>query len=252
MILKGQVYCSAPTVAAAVRVRIHHLKSLLLLLLLIQDASSFGISKPATSHQQSVLHTAKIDVAWSVIDECAETGEPCDELFQAVRFLETNAYIIYPDLSHKQDLWDKAHGSFKLVLSTGSAKNRSFHKPPFFLPFSFAMIDDEHFGNGVGLNQDVIWLSLLHKHYYNTRIRHMVVTIQDVFLGGKRVTNSLPQSLLDSLNVGKAPEDFDKPPTFVIIGASDKALIARGNQSGGLAIWSRLENDIRKVAYKQQ
>ena len=37
-------------------------------------------------------------------------------------------------------------------------------------------------------------------------------------------------------------------PAFTMIGASDKSMIARGG-SGGIAIWTRLEKDIRPAAY---
>jgi hypothetical protein len=37
-------------------------------------------------------------------------------------------------------------------------------------------------------------------------------------------------------------------PAFTIIGASEKSLIARGG-SGGIAIWTRLDKDIRPAAY---
>jgi hypothetical protein len=179
-------------------------------------------------------------------------GEPSDDLCDAVHFIEKNAYVIYPDLAHKQALWDKAHGSWKLQLSTGGAKFRSFHQPPAFLPFSFAMIAEKHFGNGIGLNENTIWLSLLHNHYFNAKYRQMVVTVAEVYLGGFKVTRFVPDFIRNAINLGKKPEDFDKrPPTFVIIGASDKALIARGNQSGGIAIWTRLPQDIRLVAYKE-
>lgn len=74
-----------------------------------------------------------------------------------------------------------------------------------------------------------------------------LVLVGDIFLFGIKSTGMIPTFLRDRLNLGKAPADFgkeDSPPTFVIVGASEKALIARGNQSGGLAIWSRLQHDI--------
>jgi len=116
------------------------------------------------------------------------------------------------------------------------------------------MIDDEYFGNGVGLDRDTIWISMLHKHHYDPNIRRMVVTLRDIYIRGHKVTRMIPPFLRKKLNVGKNPRDFtDKdPPTFVIVGVTDRALIARGNQSGGLAIWSRMETDIRPVAYKEK
>lgn len=222
---------------------------LLFYLLLFQAGASFSFSlTTATIRQQTrsriqrrplrqAVRIDGYDEAFRIIDECAVKGEPSNYLYDAVHFIEKNAYIIYPNLSHKQALWDKAHGSWKLQLSTGGAKFRSFHQPPSFLPFSFAMIAEKHFGNGIGLNEKTMWLSLLHNHCFNARIRQMVVTVADVYLGGFKVTRFVPGFIRKAINLGKKPGDFHdkRPPAFVIIGASDKALIARGNQSGGLA-----------------
>jgi len=76
------------------------------------------------------------------------------------------------------------------------------------------------------------------------------VTLQRVYLFGRPITKFLPEFV--RRNLGKEPDDYEDaaPPTFVLIGCSEKSLIARGNQSGGLAIWTRLPQDIRVVAYK--
>lgn len=55
------------------------------------------------------------------------------------------------------------------------------------------------------------------------------------------------------MDLGKSPVDFtggalSRMPAFTMIGASDRSLIARGG-SGGIAIWTRLEKDIRPAAY---
>jgi len=69
-----------------------------------------------------------------------------------------------------------------------------------------------------------------------------------MFLGGKDVTNFVPDFIAEGVGLGKQPEDFKRPPTFTWIGASDCSLIARG-ATGGIAIWTRLPQDIRPVAY---
>ena len=52
----------------------------------------------------------------------------------------------------------------------------------------------------------------------------------------------------------KRPIDYKKekgssrPPAFTFIAASDTSLVARGG-SGGIAIWTRLDKDIRPAAY---
>lgn len=232
-------------------------------------ASANGLSSPAmrpslggSVHSPEKQSTASsspkrihsYDEAFAIIDECAINKSSNEDLFDAVRYVERNAYKLYPDLAAKQALWQRAHGSFELVLSTGSAKSHDFHAPPSFLPFSYAMIDDEYFGNGVGLNKDVIWISMLHRHHFDPQIRRMVVTLRDIYIRGHKVTRRIPSFIRKGLNLGKNPEDFVEkpPPTFVIVGASEKALVARGNQSGGLAIWSRMSDDIRNVAYKNK
>ena len=170
------------------------------------------------------------------------------DLYDAVRFIDKNAMQIYPTLDEKQALWNEAHGSWKLQLATGGGKYTTFKPVPIF---AFAMIDQDNFGNGVGWNQDSIILSLLGRHYFHTQRRQMVITIDNMYLGGNNVTNFVPSFVGNAMGLGKRPEDYQKPqrpPAFTMIGASDKALIARGG-SGGIAIWTRLHKDIRPAAY---
>jgi hypothetical protein len=227
--------------------------SIAVAIFLANETTSFVY--PATSRRQnqpklflSATAVTEYEEACRIINECAISGEPNDELFNAVHFMEHNSYKTYSDPQSQQALWDIAQGSWKLQLSTGSSHAFSFHKPPKFLPFSFAVIDKDNFGNGVGRNEQTIWISLLHKHYYNSKQRRLVVMPQDVYLFGNRMTQFLPGFK------GKSPDDYtnedETPPTFVLIGCTEHALIARGNQSGGMAIWTRLPKDIRPVAYK--
>merc|ERR1719199_2224219 len=60
------------------------------------------------------------DDAFRIIDDCAVSGEPTEELFDAVRFVDKNAYKIYPDLDNKQALWKEAHGSWKLQFASST------------------------------------------------------------------------------------------------------------------------------------
>ena len=204
--------------------------------------------------QKALPAVTTFEEAIRIIDECAIDETPADHLYEAVRFVETNAHNIYSDLSDKQALWDRAQGCFKFVLSTGDAKTRSFHRPSYIFPFSFAMIQGECFGNGFGLSENMIWISVLQKHYFNMKIRQMVVTVKDVYFGGFKSTDRVPAFITKAINVGKTPEEFaaesKRPPAFCIVAATEHALVARGNQSGGLAVWKRLRKDIRPVAYK--
>mmetsp|Transcript_36325 Transcript_36325/g.54220 ORF Transcript_36325/g.54220 Transcript_36325/m.54220 type:complete len:227 (-) Transcript_36325:463-1143(-) len=206
-----------------------------------------------SSSPSSNLHAVKIegyDEAFATIDSCATSGEPSPNLYNAVRFIDKNALQIYPSLDHKQQLWNDAHGSWKLQLATGGGKFTAFKPVPIF---AFAMIDDRNFGNGVGLNEGMVLLSLLGPHVYNTQRRQMVITIDDLFLGANRATEYVPGFIKDGMGLGKGVDDYVKPqrpPAFTFIGGSEKALIARGG-TGGIAIWTRMERDIRPAAYGQ-
>ena len=66
-----------------------------------------------------------------------------------------------------------------------------------------------------------------------------------------KVTGFLPNFITDGMGLGKKPEDFkgkSKMPAFTMIGASESSMIARGG-SGGIAIWTKLKDDIRPAAY---
>ena len=198
------------------------------------------------------LQAVKIDGyddALQIIDQCSVSGQTHDDLYDAVRFIDKNAFKIYPNEAEKARLWETARGSWRLQLATGGGKYTTFKSIPSWL-FTFAMIDEENFGNGVGLfSSDNIVLSLLGPHISNIKQRRMFITIDDMYvMGGNRVTSNLPDFIRDGMGIGKQPKDFRKPPAFTFIGASDKSLIARGG-TGGIAIWTRLQDDIRPNAY---
>lgn len=231
---------------------------LLLLLLVGKNGVHSFLNNPSRTNSLFLSFLVKVDgynEAFRRIDECSVSGTPSEDLYDAVRLIDKNALKIYPTIEDKQELWDKAHGSWKLQLATGGGKSNTFKPIPIF---AFAMIDEANFGNGVGWNEDLIFLSLLGPHFFQTKRRQMMITIDDMFLkqflekGTKRVTESLPDFIKNGMGLGKRPEDFvdtgTRPPAFTFIGASDKSLIARGG-TGGIAIWTRLEKDIRPAAY---
>jgi len=201
--------------------------------------------KTASFLEQDEIYANSFDV----IDRCAASGEPSDDLYDCVRYIDRNALKLYPDESAKNELWDRAHGSWKLQLATGGGRYTTFKPVPIF---AYAMIDEQCFGNGIGFNEDKIILSLLGPHYFNAKRRQMGIGIDEMYLFSNEVTQFVPEFMSKGMGLGKTPEDYaatkSRMPTFTMIGASDKSLIARGG-SGGIAIWTRLENDIRPAAY---
>jgi hypothetical protein len=137
--------------------------------------------------------------AWDIIDAFAaqtvvgdSTTTTDDDLllllYPAVQFLETHPINNCPECN--QALWTKCQGSWQLLVSTGSADSHRFHTPPKFLPpFQFAMIDDVHFGNGIGWGppQPIILLAFLQTHQWDPATQNLQVAIQDVYLLGKKI-----------------------------------------------------------------
>ena len=210
-----------------------------------------SVPPSSSSGDKATTKIASYQQAVCIIDAAAVSRVATPDLYPAVLFLQDHAAELYATDKAQQLLWQKAHGSFELVLSTG--KTQDFHPPPRFLPFSYAMINEQHFGNGVGWDANHIWISMLQKHYYNPVQRQMVVMLRDIYLGGQRVTHRVPAWIRDQLHVGKLPHDFvnQAPPTFTLVGASDTCLVASGNQSGGFAIWTRLPKDMCPVVAYQ-
>lgn len=235
----------------------------LLCFYLIHASSSFVVPSVTNLHPRiaratyddtrrcsSIGHSAvKIDGyddAFRIIDQCAVNGVPSDDLYNAVRVIDKNALRIYPSIDEKEALWEQAYGSWKLQLATGGGRFTTFKPVPIF---AYAMIDEINFGNGVGFNENSIILSLLGPHGFKAKTRQMIITINDLYLFSNPVTEAVPGFIKNGMGLGKKPEEWDsRPPTFTMIGASDKALIARGG-TGGIAIWTRLEKDIRPAAY---
>ncbi|CAM9522204.1 unnamed protein product, partial [Heterosigma akashiwo] len=195
------------------------------------------------------LSSLEYNNAIKTIDECSIDGKSSSTLYDAVRYIDKNALKLYPDEESKSQLWDRAYGSWKLVLATGGGRFTEFKPVPIF---AFGMLDENNFGNGIGLNKDKIILSLLGPHELVTKRRQMIINIDDIFLGANKVTDFTPGFIKQGMGLGKRPADYKKdgrrPPAFTFIAASEKSLVARGG-SGGIAIWTRLDNDIRPAAY---
>lgn len=156
-------------------------------------------STAATLLEEDTTYTSSLQT----IDTCAATGVPSEDLYDAVRNIDRNASKLYPDDAAKEEMWKRAYGSWKLQLATGGGKFTNF-KPVSI--FAYAMIDENCFGNGVGLNQDTIILSLLGPHYFNTKKRVMGIGIEDMFLFSNKVTQFVPEFISNGMGLKKKPE----------------------------------------------
>ncbi len=211
------------------------------------SASASGA--PRSKKAAVTISSKEYKDAMAIIDTASRIGTPNDDLYEAVRVIDKNAKYVYPDEESKEALWERAYGSWKLVLATGGGKSFTFKPVPIF---AFAMLDEKNFGNGIGINENIILLSLLGPHELITKRRMMMINIDDIFLVSKKVTDNVPGFIGDGIGLGKRSLDYKKAksraPAFVFIAASETSLVARGG-SGGIAIWTRLDKDIRPNAY---
>jgi hypothetical protein len=207
---------------------------LLLLLLLSSQVSVHALINSSKLSQSNRLRLSDsstgIDLSqddlytksFQIIDSCARSGQPTDDLYDSVRYVDKNAFKLYRDPQSKQQLWDRCKGSWKLQLATGppsSKQQPTFKNVPLF---AFAIIDERKFGNGVGFSQDNIILSLLGNHYFNEKKRQMGIGIDDMYLFSSKVTGFLPSFITSGMGLGKEPQDFSggsKMPAFTMIGA---------------------------------
>lgn len=214
------------------------------------NCEAFSASAPKSTRPVVTISSPEYKDAMAIIDAASKSGTPSDDLYDAVRVIDRNAMQVYPDEESKEALWERAYGSWELVLATGGGRSNTFKPVPIF---AFAMLDKENFGNGVGINENLILLSLLGPHELITKRRMMMINIDDVFLASNKVTDNFPSFMGDAIGLGKRPIDYkqakSRAPAFVFIAASETSLVARGG-SGGIAIWTRLEKDIRPAAYK--
>jgi len=221
---------------------------LILLLVCIARNSCYGFSSAAPKRVISIS-SEEYKNAMGKIDDASRSGIPSDDLFDAVRVIDKNVRHVYPDEDSKEELWKRAYGSWKLVFATGGGNSKTFKPVPIF---AFAMLDEQNFGNGVGINENIILLSLLGPHELITKRRMMMINIDDIFLGSRRITENVPAFVGNGMGLGKRPIDYknsgQRAPAFVFIAASETSLVAKGG-SGGIAIWTRLEKDIRPAAY---
>ena len=220
----------------------------------IQTSKHFSRRHPheaTTTTGIDLRQTDSYTKSFEVIDSCARSSQPTNDLYDSVRYIDKNAFKLYSEPLSKQQLWDRCKGSWRLSLATGPPSSKQQPKFKSVPVFAYAMIDEKNFGNGVGFNQDKIILSLLGNHYFNEKKRQMGIGIDDMYLFSSKVTDFLPNFITDGMGLGKKPEDFkgkSKMPAFTMIGASESSMIARGG-SGGIAIWTKLEEDIRPAAY---
>jgi hypothetical protein len=116
------------------------MKQLLLhLLLLLGTCQCFVVDSSGIRSTSCILSAATLleqdptyTKSFKKIDSCAAAGVSCDDLYDAVRYIDRNASKLYADESAKEQMWKRAYGSWKLQLATGGGKFTVFKPVPVF------------------------------------------------------------------------------------------------------------------------
>jgi len=211
---------------------------------------------------QEVQHRWKqegytVDQAMKTIEEAAELGERLSdaergELYNAVRFIDRDAHKIYSAQADRMALWEKSQGSWELRLAYEDSRSQHFFPYPDFRDYAmaFTMIEPHYFGKGIARDPSFCFVAMGGPASFNARTRQLLMNYVDFYISGGQV----PDWDLSYFMRGYARNWYEdrrkRPPlAFTLIGASEKSLVVRGSKTGGMAIFRRIEDDMRPAAY---
>mgnify|MGYP005844892511 CR=1 FL=1 len=230
---------------------LHRISLLLLVTLQLQIQYCWSYVSPAIKEQWK-RENYNVEKSLTHIEESAEEGQPLEELYGAVRFLDRNAHKFWNTDETKRDMFEKAKGCWELRLAYEDSRTEEFYPYPDFRDFAmaFTMIDDHYFGKGIAQNPSFCFVAMGGPATFSLRKRQLFMDYQDFFISGRQV----PDWDLSFFMRGYAREwistDKKKPPlAFTIIGVNEKVLVVRGSKTGGMAIFRRIKDDMRQAAY---
>ena len=193
-----------------------------------------------------------LDEALDTITDCAERREDQDKLYNAVRFIDRNAHRLYKTMEDKEQLFEKALGSWELRMAYEDARNDYFIPFPDFRDYAmaFTVVEKDYFGKGIASGPEFAFVSMGGPAKFNIKTRQLFMDYQDFYISG----NQVPEWDLSYFMRGYARNWYDerrkRPPlAFTLIGATDDVMIVRGSKTGGMAVFTRIDEDMREAAY---
>lgn len=219
-------------------------------------ASSLALAfVPAEVRQRWKETDYSIDDAIKTIHESVEKQEEEDyELYYATRYIDRIAHKLY-NKTEKEALYERSKGSWELRLAyEDSRKDLNFYPYPDFREFAMAyiMIDDEYFGKGIAASPSFSFVAMGGPCKAIPQKRQVYMDYQDFYINGR----AIPEWDLSYFMRGYARNWYaierKRPPlAFTLIAVTDKALVVRGSKTGGMAVFRRVEEDMREVSYGQ-
>jgi len=178
------------------------------------------------------------------------------ETHWAVRYIDRNGHKFYNTDEQRDSLWEKAQGSWELLLGFEDPRNDQYFIPyPDFREFAMAFIiidteKDNYFGKGIASSPEYSYVAMGGPSKVNSKTRQLYMDYQDFYLSGQMVPDwDLSYFMRGYARNWYAIERNRPPLAFTIIGVTDKVLIVRGSKTGGMAIFRKINNDMREVAF---
>eukprot|EP00980_Cylindrotheca_fusiformis_P031717 scaffold26851_cov186-Cylindrotheca_fusiformis.AAC.2 len=177
------------------------------------------------------------------------------ELYYAVRYIDRNGHLFYSSQEERDALWEKANGSWELLMGyEDPKKDLDFIPYPDFRDFAMAFViidtDDNYFGKGIASNPDFSFVAMGGPSKVNERTRQLYMDYQDFYISGQQVYGWDLSYFMRGYARNWYSIERNRPPlAFTLIGVTDKILVVRGSKTGGMAIFRRLNADMRESAY---
>ena len=227
---------------------------LMLLSVALLLPASFAYVSPEIRQRWNEGYT--LEQAITTVEECAERGNAKntqDELFCAVKFIDrfgTSRH--FNTLEKKQELMELTKGSWELRLALNSDRDQEFYPHPEFRSFAMAFItvEDDYFGKGIAPNPSYSFVSLGGPSTRNVNTRQVFMEYEDFYINGRTVPGWDLSYYLRGYQRNWVSTERKRPPlAFTVILATEKCMVVRGSKTGGMAIFRRIEEDMRPAAY---
>ncbi|CAB9500334.1 expressed unknown protein [Seminavis robusta] len=213
-----------------------------------------GYVSPAIRERWAAGYTK--EEAIQTIEECAEEGDALntqDDLFCAVKYLDRfGSSLHYKDDKVKQELMAQCQGSWELRLALNSDRDQEFYPHPEFRSFAMAFItvEDDYFGKGIAPNPTFCFVSIAGPSTQNYKTRQVFMEYEDYYINGRTVPGWDLSYYLRGYQRNWVSTERKRPPlAFTVIMATENAMVVRGSKTGGIAIFRRIQDDMRPAAY---
>ncbi|KAL3945326.1 MAG: hypothetical protein SGBAC_000602 [Bacillariaceae sp.] len=117
---------------------------------------------------------------------------------------------------------------------------------------AFVIVDtnDNYFGKGIASSPEFSYVALGGPSKVNERTRQLYMDYNDFYINGQQVFGWDLSYFMRGYARNWYSIERNRPPlAFTLIGVTEKIMVVRGSKTGGMAIFRRIDGDMREVAY---